>query len=81
MPNWLVLVEYSHMRNYAYANGNLYTSYVYGQQSLGHPLGDDLETLDLRLSRYWPNLQLTTSIGGFYRALGKTASLRNGIRI
>lgn len=75
LPNWLVLVEYSHMRNYAYANGNLYTSYVYGQQSLGHPLGDDLETLDLRLSRYWPNLQLTTSIGGFYRALGENREL------
>jgi len=73
LEGWNILAEYSYVSDRAYSNGVADAVYSYGDLSLGHPLGDDIQAVDLQVKRYWDQIDTETSFGLFYQRLGDTA--------
>lgn len=69
LPQWTAIAEYSQVRNHVYSNRALDTTYSIGNRSIGHPQGDDVESLNLQFSRQWDD-RIYSEVGVFYRGWG-----------
>lgn len=72
IAGWDLLVELCHVSDQAYSNGLPQNIFAYGNQSLGHVLGDDLTAGDVRFSKHLPKFDAEARIGVFYQILGNT---------
>lgn len=70
VAGWDLLLEYSHVTDQAYSNAIKSNIFSYGDDSLGHPIGDDLTAIDARLSKYISQIDTDTYFGVYYQRLG-----------
>ena len=72
LPHWNVTGEFSYVSDQAYSNGNIDSVYSRGDRSLGHPVGDDVKTVELQLKRDWERIDTETRFGAYLQELGNT---------
>jgi hypothetical protein len=72
LADWTVTGEICHITDEAYSNRNPEAVYARGHRSLGHPLGDDLTTVELQLKREWEQINTETRFGAYVQKLGYT---------
>ncbi|HKM17215.1 MAG: hypothetical protein QM392_04680 [Bacillota bacterium] len=72
IAGWDLLLEVCRVSDQAYSNGRPENVFTYGEQSLGHVLGDDLTAADIRFSGNLPKLGADARFGLFFLRLGNT---------
>ncbi len=67
-PWWLA--EYAHVRNHAYSNRHLGTTYSLQNEPIGHRFGDDFQELWLEARGHWAPIHVDFSGGVYFRGFG-----------